>query len=139
VRGQNHLLMFLQKEFRPVPGRDTMEALRQNTSQFGFKAVEAFLGENYKTDIDYQKVGLAYKYANVRFHFLYLKGKTIRHRRGIEYIENLGDIYSIFSKIAKATDGIKLVSSKPSAFVKKVELIVEGKVEVEVVDEKMEK
>ena len=138
TRGENHLLMFLQKTSRPIPDRDTMEVLRQKPSQYGFKAVDAFLGESYKINIDFQKIGIAFKYANVRFHFLYLKNKTLKARRGIDYVENFGDIYSIFSKIAGVTDGIKLTTAKPSSFVKRVEMAVEGKVDVEVVDEKME-
>ncbi|UCH93018.1 MAG: hypothetical protein JSV88_22380 [Candidatus Aminicenantes bacterium] len=137
VKGENHLLMFLQKEVRPVPDRETMERLRQNPVQIGFQAVEVFMGEDYKTVLDFKKIETALKYARVRFHLLYLQPAELRSRRGVDFIENSGDIYSAFSNITKATDGIKLTTSNPSSFLKKIERLVEGKVEVEVIDQEM--
>jgi hypothetical protein len=140
VRGENHLIMFLQQEFRPTPAGDAMDMLRRNPRETGFKAGEVFQGENYKSGIDYKKLIATFKYAKLRFHFLYLKAKKIKNRRDIQYIDNMGDMYSDFSKLAKATDGVKLASAKPSFFVKQIRRVVlEGKVEVEVVEESMEK
>lgn len=137
VKGENHLLMFFEKEFRPIPDKDTMGRLRENPS-IAFDAAEAFVEEQYKTGLNLQRLTAGFKYAKVRFHFLYLQGKSARTRRGVDYIENSGDIYDVFTQLAKATGGIKLTSSKTSTFIKQVDLVVEGKVEVEVVDETME-
>ncbi len=138
VKGENHLLMFFEKEFRPIPDKNTMGILRENRST-SFKAAEAFTEEQYKTGLDLQRLIAGFKYAKVRFHFLYLQGKTVRSRRGVDYVENSGDIYDIFSRLASATGGIKLASARTSAFVKQVDQVVEGEVEVEVVDQTMEK
>ncbi len=137
AKGENHLLMFFEKEFRPIPDKDTMGRLRENPS-IAFDAAEAFVEEQYKTGLNLQRLTAGFKYANVRFHFLYLQGKSARTRRGVDYVENSGDIYEVFTQLAKATGGIKLTSAKTSTFVNQVDLVVEGKVEVEVVDEKME-
>lgn len=138
VKGENHLLMFMEKEYRPIPDKKTMGRLREAPA-ISFSASEAFIEENYKPTISLDRLIAGFKYANVRFHFLYLEGKTARSRRGVDYLENSGDIYEIFTKLAKATGGIKLTSSKTSVFVDQVDQVVEGKVTVEVVDEKMEK
>lgn len=136
VQGENHLLMFFEQEFRPVPDDKTMGNLRASAS-IAFDAAEVFMEEQYKSGLDLQKLIAGFKYAKVRFHFLYLQGKSAKTRRGVDYIENSGDVYEIFTKLAQATGGIKTTSAKTSTFVKQVDEVVEGKVEVEVVDETM--
>lgn len=138
VRGDNHLLMFLQQEFRPIPDIKAMDRLRSWAGSKK-KVNEVFLIEKSEAKIDLEKIQTLFRYAGVKFHFLYLKGKKIQFSRGVEYLENTGHLYSLFSKLSKATSGIKLVSSKPSSFVKRVGQSVEGKVTVEVTEEKMEK
>jgi hypothetical protein len=137
VQGENHLLMFFEQEFRPIPDDKTMGNLRSNAS-VAFDAAEVFVAEQYKSSgLDFQKLVAGFKYAKVRFHFLYLQAKSTKTRRGVDYVENSGDIYDVFSKLAKATGGIRTTSAKTSTFVKQVDEVVEGKVEVEVVDETM--
>jgi hypothetical protein len=137
VQGENHLLMFFEQEFRPIPDDKTMGNLRANASM-AFDAAEVFVAEQYKySGLDLQKLVAGFKYAKVRFHFLYLQAKSNKTRRGVDYVENSGDVYDVFTKLAKATGGIRTTSSKTSAFVKQVDEVVEGKVEVEVVDETM--
>lgn len=136
VQGENHLLMFFEQEFRPIPDDKTMGNLRSSAS-IAFDAAEVFVAEQYKSGLDLQKLTAGFKYAKVRFHFLYLQAKSNKTRRGVDYVENSGDVYDIFTKLAKATGGIRTTSSKTSAFVKQVDEVVEGKVEVEVVDETM--
>ena len=63
----------------------------------------------------------------------------MRSRQGIDYVENSGDLYNAFSNVTKATGGIKLTTATPTAFFKKVERLLEGKVEVEVIDETVKK
>lgn len=138
VRGENHLIYILQQESRPIPDKKSMSDLQSNPTTTGFLANETFLVESFKKKIDYKKIVAQFKYGNVRFHFLYLQSKKFKARRGVQYVDNLGELYSIFSKISKETNGLKVSSAKPEAFVKKVGQIAEGKVEVEVVDEKMD-
>jgi hypothetical protein len=128
--------MFLQKIARPIPDNDTLDWLRTN-SQYGGSNVDVFLEENLKTDLDYHKIEAAFKYANVKFHFLYLQSKSLRQRRGIDYVDANQDLYSIFSKLATLTNGIKLSTAKASSFIKQVEMVVTGTVEVEVKEEEM--
>ena len=137
VKGDNHLLMFLQQIGRPIPDNDTLEWIRGSGSD-GSANVDVFLEENLKTDLDYQKLEAAFKYAGVKFHFLYLQNKKFRKRRGIDYVDTNQDLYSIFSKLSTLTNGIKLSSASAVSFIQQVEIVVTGTVEVEVKDEKME-
>ncbi len=137
VRGDNHILMFFQQEFRPIPDIRVMAILRGQSSTRE-KVNEVFLGEKFKANIDLEKIKNLFRYAGIKFHFLYLKGKKIQYTSGVEYIENTGYLYSLFSQLSKATSGIKLTSSKPSSFVKRVRQCLEGKVTVEVTEEEME-
>ena len=134
VKGENHLLMFFEKEFRPIPAQKTMGRLQESPS-ISFNAADAFIEEHYKTGIDLQKVTAGFKSVGVRFHFLYLQGKGAKTRRGVDYLENSGEIYDIFTKLANATGGINVTSSKTSAFVKQVGDVIKGKVEVEILNE----
>lgn len=136
VRGDNHLLMFYQKVLRPVPDSDTMTWLRSNQI-YGSTTVEAFLDENYRKPIDLEKVEAVFKYANVKFHFSYLQNKTIRNRSGMTFVDDSQDMYDIFSRLARLTQGIKLTTANPTAFVKQLDLLVKGTVEVEVQEEEM--
>ncbi len=140
VRGNNNILMFLQQEFRPIPDRDTMNSLLGAGGPVASKAREAFHGESVKVNFNLDEIKAQFRYASVRFHFLYLKSKKNRSRRGLQYVDALGDIYSDFSKLAKATHGVKATSAKPGKFIKDIKrAVVVGKVETEVVDQKMEK
>lgn len=134
VKGENHVLMFFEKEFRPVPDKKIMGRLRESPA-ISFTAAEAFIEEHYKSGIDPKQLAAGYTSANIRFHFLYLQGKGAKTRRGVDYLENSGELYDIFTELAKATGGINTTSSKTSAFLKEVRDVIKGKVEVEVISE----
>lgn len=136
---ENHLLMILEKESRPIPEKKILDQIRQSSLDYGMRAVEVFLMDKYETELDFKKLENAFKYANVKFHFLYLQGKYGRSRRGIEFIDNSGDVYDAFSKLAKTTGGLQMSGSRPTAFFKKVDQLKKGKVEVEVIDQTMKK
>ncbi|MCP5105857.1 MAG: hypothetical protein GY950_20890 [bacterium] len=138
IKGDNHMLLFMQNVPRAIPERKTMENLQEDR-RYASRAREAFLEENRKPGIDLEKITAAFKYAGVKIHFLYLKIKNVKSRRNVDYIDHNQDLYSYFSKLSKDTGGIKLTTAKASAFLKQVEKMVEGTVEVEVVDEKMKK
>jgi len=135
----NHLLMIFQRELRPIPDKNSMDRLHWGLSSDGFRAVEIFLAEDNQTKLDLPALEHAFKYAKVRIHFLYLHGSPEQYSRSIEFIDNSNDIYTGLVKLAKATDGIILSSATPAAFLKKVVQLVEGKVEVEVIDQTMKK
>jgi hypothetical protein len=135
----NHLLMIFQREQRPIPDKNSMDRLHMGISGFGFRAAEIFLAEDNQTKLDLPGLEHAFKYAKVRVHFLYLHGSPEQQTRGIEFIDNSSDIYNGLVKLAKATDGIILSSPTPAHFLKKVGQLVEGKVEVEVIDQTMKK
>jgi len=136
---ENHLLMISEKESRPIPEKKIIDQIRQSSFEYGMRAVEVFLMEKHKTELDFQKIQKAFKYAGVKFHFLYLQGKSGRFRRGIEYIDNSGDVYDAFSKLAKNTGGLQMSGSRPTSFFKKVDQLKKGKVVVEVIDQTMKK
>jgi len=140
VKGENHLVMIMPQQFRAVPNRDTMERFRSNPQEIGFKAAEVFLSENFKSGIDVKRLASVFKYANVRFHYFYMKPKSIKNRRDFQFIDNMGDLYTDFTKLCKETNGLKSTSAKPAVFVKQMrQLVLEGKVTTEVVDETPEK
>ncbi|MCP5104156.1 MAG: hypothetical protein GY950_12290 [bacterium] len=135
VRGDNHLLMFLQNISRPVPvdQKESGYHLSDTVSS------DAFAAENPDPGFDMKKVEIVFKLAKVKFHFMYFPIKGLGTRREIEYVDHNSDLYDFFSKITKMTGGIKLTSANPSAFIKGVgQLILTGTVEVEILDEKME-
>ena len=136
---ENHLLMISEKESRPIPEKKIIDQLRQSNFQYGMRAVEVFLMEKHETELDFQKIEKAFKYADVKFHFLYLQGNSSRSRRGIEYVDNSGDVYDTFSKLAKTTGGVQMSGSRPTSFFKKVDQLKKGTVEVEVIDQTMKK
>jgi hypothetical protein len=136
---ENHLLMIFQRELRPAPDKNSMDRWHQGISSVGFRATEIFLAAEKQTKLDNQKLAHAFKYAKVRVHFLYLHGSQEQHSSRIKFIDNSRDIYNGLVKLAKATDGIILTSPTPAHFLKKVGQLVEGKVEVEVIDQTMKK
>jgi len=134
-KGNNHLLMIMQKETRPVPDKDILEKIRTSDKDNGFRALEVFMGEQLKIKEDLIVIEAAFKYAKVRFHLLYLPGKGIKYIEGINYIENSREVYKIYEKIAKSTDGIIMSTANPNDFFKQIAPLVKGTVEVEVLDQ----
>lgn len=140
VKGENHLLMLMQEELRPVPTATALNRALEGSRQTLFAALDAFTGEVKKPPFDFQKVSIAFRYSRIRFHFLYFTLPTSRMETGIEYIDNLGDTQADLKKLSQATNGVLLSSSKPGDFLNQVRsLIMDGKVETEVVTEEMEK
>lgn len=126
-KGDNHMLMFFQKQFRPIP----KISLNQ---RFFFDALETFQATEYKYKLDLKKIKFALTHASVKVHFLYLRGKKHTRMRGIEYLETTSALYKFFSKISKATGGINLKAATPSLFLKKLNMLYDAIVEVEVID-----
>ena len=134
ARGENHMLMMLQEEFRPTPKDASAAGTR------AFRVMDAVMQEDESPMFDVEKVKAAYKYAKVRFHFLYFQDKRKPKRSSIRYVDNLRKIYEGFDDICASTNGVKLKSTNPTLFVNQVkQVVLEGKVETEVVETKMEK
>lgn len=136
VQGDNNIIYIFQKQVRPIPSKEMMTAFRAFPKS-SFIANEAFMEEVYKPLMDTEKMIAAFKYAKVRFHYLFLQDLAIRNRPGMEFTEMSGDLNELFSKFSAATNGYKQASSKASSFLKDVDGIVTGTVQVEVKDEKM--
>jgi hypothetical protein len=135
-KGDNSLIMIMEREQRPIPGRDQMTALRSGSRSTAFLAVEAFEGEKFKTGFDLEELKAQFKYANIRFHLMYYQGKQRRQRSNIQWVDNLGDAYTDISTLVKTTDGLKMTTSKASKFLNLVrQITVEGKVSTEVIDQ----
>jgi hypothetical protein len=134
AKGENHMLMILQEEFRPVP-KDTSKAGSQ-----ALRVLDAVMKDDDAPQFDVEKVKAAYKYAKVRFHFLYFQDKRRSKTSSLRFVDNLASLYKSFSDICATTNGVKLKSTNPSLFVKQIkQVVLEGKVETEVVDTSMEK
>jgi len=136
VEGENHIMMIFQQEFRPIPNKEKMEELRG--SVIASDAVDAFLSEYQQELYNQKKILIAFRFANIRFHFLYLKEKSPQKAENIGFVENSTILYEFFSTLSTATGGIKLTSSKPEILMKECGKNLVGTVEVEVIDEKME-
>lgn len=108
---ENLVYLFLQKELRPIPDKNSMDRIRDNP-QLAFKAAEVFLGERSRTDFNAQQIGEAFKKAGVTFHFIYISPKEISTQR-YQLIDNSGDFYSAMSVIADMTGGNKITTSQP--------------------------
>ena len=117
LKGKNYLNIFYQKEFRITPDRDTMEALRANRN-IRFDVIELFDEERGDEFLDVEKVSQALKESSVVVNFFYIQKQVIR-RTGMQAKEFSGDVYNVLSKIAKATGGVVIATSKPAAALKK--------------------
>ncbi len=107
----NQIYLFFQRENRPIPDRDTMNRIREN-SQLAFKAVEVFLGERSKTDFDAEKIAEELNEAGVTFNLIYISKKESSTQR-YQLIDNAGDFYSAMSKIVEKTGGKKITTTQP--------------------------
>ncbi|MCP5050923.1 MAG: hypothetical protein GY940_27405 [bacterium] len=137
-RGDNQLMLIMGQKLHAIRayGYNTPPQPRD----FGYKALAVSPGRKFDIKFDRKKIHSLFRYANIRFHFLYLKAQKLGNERGYAYRDETGDIYTEFTKLAKATNGIKVSSIKPVSFVKKVRrALLAGTVEVEVVDQSMKK
>lgn len=116
--GNTVFYLFYQKELRVIPSRAAMDNLQQNP-QYKFDAGELFLGDSDEEFIDSAKVTEVLKASRITFNFIYLN-KEGKRKQGMEFKEFSGDVYNVFSKLAKGTGGFVETTSKPEAVLKKV-------------------
>jgi hypothetical protein len=118
TKGNNRIYIFYQKEHRIIPDQKTMDALLEDR-ELKFDASEVFIQDSTKEFMNLERVSNALKKSSVTLNFFYLN-KNVKRRRYIEFKEFSGDIYNVFSKLAKATGGTVISTSKPEAALKKV-------------------
>ncbi len=115
--GKTVFYTFYQKELRVIPSRAAMDNL-QHDANHKFDAMELFLSESNEEFMNVQKVTEVLKASGITFNFLYLN-KQGKRRQGMQFKEFSGDIYNVFSKIARETGGFVESTSKPIAVLKK--------------------
>ena len=116
-RGQNHIILLFEREFRPIPNRDALNQLRE-TPIFAMRANELFASDNLKAPVDVDAIGELFKQIPLTLHFLYIKSKS-NFTSGATF-ENSGDMYAAFSKIAKTTGGVCDTIAEPTAGLKSI-------------------
>ncbi|MCP5101940.1 MAG: hypothetical protein GY950_01110 [bacterium] len=117
-KGNKYIYLIFQKEVRIIPDRNTMDALRQN-AKIRFDVIELFEQPSDEAFMNEEKVSGALKAAGVTVQFLYWKPKE-RRRQGMQFDEYSSDIYGALSKLARATGGNVIATSKPEAAMKKI-------------------
>ena len=118
TKGENHFIIFYEKRIRVIPNRRTMENLRGNP-EVRFDVNEVLESESAKEVMNVETVIQALKDAAVTLDFVYLNTK-MRQSRDMEVKEFSGDIYNVFSKIAKETGGTVRIASRTDAALKEI-------------------
>lgn len=111
--GRDLFFLFYQQGFRPVPDRELLEALRKR------RDIAFELGELFETDKTDEPAGLdevlrAYADAGITFDFIYFQ-KSAQRMNGLIMKEHSGDVFNIFSKLAKATGGEVFTTATPES------------------------
>ncbi len=109
-QGENHIIVMFEREFRPVPRREALNILA-DMPKFAFQANEMFLTGGNKEPFDAKALTEYFKGVKLTQHFIYLTAKKASATGNL--LENSGDIYSTFSKIAGATGGSCLTTAEP--------------------------
>jgi hypothetical protein len=113
--GENHMVMIYEAEFRPIPNKETLSRLRA-IPDLAFIVAELFASDDQKSPLDAPKFIDLLTEANISLHFLYIKPKD---RSSVQdFKEHSGDMYDVFSQIAKATGGIVETTANPHAALK---------------------
>lgn len=113
LTGQTENLMFLffQREYRPIPNKDTMNALRENR-QVAFQATRVFLEERARIDFDTEKIAAQLSRAGVKFNFIYISHRRQTSTR-YQRIDNSGNLYNAMEEIADLTGGTTVTTTQP--------------------------
>ena len=109
-QGENHIIVMFEREFRPVPRREALNILA-DMPKFAFQANEMFLTGGHKDPFDAKALAEYFKQMSLTQHFIYLTAKKTSATGNL--LENSGDIYSAFSKIAGTTGGACLATAEP--------------------------
>ncbi len=116
--GENHLVVFYQKEMRPVPKRQAMDSLRDHP-KVSFQALELFAQENAKPSFDAEAFSALCAQVPVTVHFFYVKPKNV-DSLSADFFESSGDVFAGFSRVAKASGGLCSTVGEPAAALKEL-------------------
>ena len=111
-KGENHIIVLFEREFRPVPRREALNILG-DMPKFAFQANELFTIGGLKEPFDAAALADFLKSVPLTLHFVYVTGKTTSATGNL--LENSGDVYSAFSKAAQATGGVCATTAEPAA------------------------
>ncbi len=111
-KGENHIIVLFEREFRPVPRREAMNVLA-DMPKFAFQSNELFLTGNTKEPFDVAALADYYKQVPLTQHFIYVTSKSTASSGSL--LENSSDIYSTFSKLAEASGGVCKTIAEPTA------------------------
>lgn len=118
AKGENHIIILYEKRMRVIPNRKTMERLKANP-EVRFDVNEVLEAESLKEVMNADTVNRALKDAGVKLDFVYLNTR-LGFSRDMETKEFSGDIYNVFSKIAKETGGVLMIASRAEAALKEI-------------------
>lgn len=109
-QGENHIVVLFEREYRPVPRREALNILA-DMPKFAFQANEMFLTGGVKESFDAAALAEYFRQVSLTQHFIYVTAKQTSATGNL--LENSGDIYSAFSRIAKETGGSCLATAEP--------------------------
>jgi len=118
AKGETHIIIFYEKRIRVIPNRQTMDRLRGN-AEVRFDVNEVLESESGAEVMNVETVSQALKDAAIRLDFVYLNTR-MKQSREMEVKEFSGDIYNVFSKIAKETGGTVMIASRTDAALKEI-------------------
>jgi hypothetical protein len=109
-KGENHVIVLFEREFRPVPRREALNALA-DMPVFAMKANEMFSATAPDPPFDVPALAAFFRSVPLTLHFVYVTSKntTVAGNR----FESSGDIYSAFSRLARATGGVCTATAEP--------------------------
>jgi hypothetical protein len=111
-KGENHLIILLERELRPIPIREALNVLA-DMPVFAMQSNELFSTSNRKEPFDITAMTSYFQQMPLTQHFIYITSKNASATGNL--FENSGDTYAAFSKIAKATGGICETTAEPVA------------------------
>lgn len=111
-KGENHVIILFEREFRPIPRREALNVLA-DTPRFAFQSNELFSTGNMKELFDVAALANDFNLVPLAQHFIYITSKNTSATGNL--FENSGDIYAAFSKLAQATGGICRTITEPVA------------------------
>jgi hypothetical protein len=109
-QGENHIIVLFEREFRPIPRREALNVLAE-MRKYAFQASELFTITNTKEPFDAGALAEFLKGVPLTLHFVYVTGKGTSATGNM--LENSGDVYSAFSKVARATGGVCTATAEP--------------------------
>jgi len=109
-KGENHIIILFEREFRPIPRREALNVLA-DTPKFAFQSNELFATGNMKEIFAVAALASEFNMVPLAQHFIYITSKHTSSTGNL--FENSGDVYAAFSRIALATGGVCLTISEP--------------------------